>query len=167
MSMPSTHFDLVSQWRIHAPVDRVWAALADPPSWPRWWPCVREVRMLHEGRADGVGTVRRIDWSTRLPYRLVLELEGVEAVRHQRLRGRSRGRFGGEGLWLLRAEPGFTDVTCVWRVTLKRRWMRWLAPLLAPVLRWNHDGVMRAGEAGLRRHLSQRSVASASASAWR
>jgi hypothetical protein len=31
--------------------------------------------------------------------------------------------------------------------------MRWLAPLLAPVFRWNHDGVMRAGEAGLRRLL--------------
>jgi hypothetical protein len=153
--MPSTHFDLVSQWRIHAPVDRVWAALTDPAGWPRWWPYVHEVRTLREGGPDGVGTVRRIDWSTRLPYHIVIEVESIEAVHHQRLRGRSRGQLDGEGLWLLRAEPDFTDVTYVWRVTLTRRWMRWLAPLLASVFRWNHDGVMRAGEAGLRRLLEE------------
>lgn len=163
--MPSTYFDLVSQWRIHAPVDRVWAALTDTGSWPRWWPCVHDVRTLREGGPDGVGAVRRIDWSTRLPYRIVIEVESVESVRHQRLRGRSRGQLVGEGLWLLRAEPGFTDVTHVWRVTLERRWMRWLAPLLAPVFRWNHAGVMRAGEAGLRRYVAQTPATQASADA--
>ena len=157
-AMLSAHFDLVSHWRIQAPVDRVWAALADPVSWPRWWPCVRRVQTLHDGGADGVGSVRRIEWSTRLPYRIVIEVEAVESVRHQRLRGRSRGQLDGEGLWLLRAEAGCTDVTYVWRVRPTRRWMRWLAPLLAPVFRWNHDGVMRAGEAGLRRYLAHADV---------
>ena len=46
-----------------------------------------------------------------------------------------------------------TDVTHVWRVRPARGWMRALSPLLAPAFRWNHDGVMRAGEAGLRAHL--------------
>ncbi len=153
--MPSTHFDLVSHWRIHAPVERVWAALTDPAGWPRWWPYVREVRTLRDGGADGVGSVRRIDWATRLPYRIVIEVEAVESVRLQRLRGRSRGQLEGEGLWLLRAEDGYTDVTYVWRVHVVKPWMRVLAPLLAPLFRWNHDGVMRAGEAGLRRHLAR------------
>jgi hypothetical protein len=116
------------------------------------------VQTLRDGGPEGVGTLRRIDWSTRLPYHLAIEVEGVESVRHQRLRGRSRGQLEGEGLWLLRAEEGFTDVTYVWRVTLTRRWMRWLAPVLAPVFRWNHAGAMRAGEAGLRRHLEQGAV---------
>jgi len=92
-------------------------------------------------------------WSTRLPYRLMIELESVGALRHERLHWLSRGHLECEGLWLLRGEPSFTDVTPVWRVTLKRRWMRWLAPLLAPVFRWSHAGVMRAGEAGLQRLL--------------
>ncbi|MBI3155244.1 MAG: SRPBCC family protein [Burkholderiales bacterium] len=152
---PATHFDLVSHWRVHAPVERVWAALSDPEGWPAWWPYVQQVRTLREGGRDGVGSVRRIEWSTRLPYRIVIEVEAVESVRHQHLRGRSRGQLDGEGLWLLRAQDDHTDVTYVWRVRLVKRWMRWLAPLLAPVFRWNHDGVMRAGEAGLRQFLER------------
>lgn len=152
--MPSTHFDLVSHWHIAAPVDRVWAALSDPESWPRWWPYVQAVRTLRAGDARGVGSIRRIHWATRLPYRIVIEVEAIEALRHERLRGRSRGQLEGEGLWLLRAEGGRTDVTYVWRVELAKPWMRWLAPLLAPVFRWNHDAVMRAGGAGLARYLN-------------
>ena len=157
-SHASDHFDLVSHWRLHAPVEQVWAVLTDPESWPLWWPDVRKVQTLREGRCDGVGSLRRIDWSTRLPYTIVIEVEVVESVRHQRLRGRSRGQLDGEGLWLLRQEGGFTDVTYVWRVRLVKRWMRWLAPLLARVFRWNHDSVMRSGEAGLRRWLDLQST---------
>jgi Polyketide cyclase / dehydrase and lipid transport len=152
--MPSTHFDLVSQWHIDAPVEQVWATLTDPAAWPRWWPYVLGVETLREGGAEGVGSVRRILWATRLPYRIVIEVEAVESVRLQRLRARSRGQLDGEGLWLLRAGEGCTDVTYVWRVRVAKRWMRWLSPLLAPVFRWNHDAVMRAGEDGLRRYLS-------------
>jgi hypothetical protein len=157
--MPRTHFDLVSHWRIPAPVDRVWAALTDPEGWPNWWPCVRAVRTLRSGDPSGVGSVRSIRWSTWLPYEIVIEVEAVEALRHERLRGRSRGQVRGEGIWLLRAAEGLTDVTYVWRVELAEPWMRWLAPLLAPLFRWNHDGVMRAGEAGLIRHLAGHTIA--------
>ena len=153
--MTTTHFDLISHWRIAAPVDRVWSALTDPDSWPTWWPCVRTVTTLRAGDATGVGSVRRMRWSTRLPYEIDIELEAVEVRRHERLRGRARGPLRGEGLWLLRADANRTDVTYVWRVELVKPWMRWLAPVLAPVFRWNHDAVMRAGEAGLTRHLAQ------------
>lgn len=154
VTMPSSaHFDLISHWRIQAPVENVWAALADPPSWPRWWPYVRAVHTVRPGNAEGVGSIRRILWSTRLPYSILIEVEAVEALPNQRLRGRSSGQLQGEGIWLLSSEGSHTDITYVWRVTPTKRWMRWLAPLLAPVFRWNHDGVMRAGEAGLRRYL--------------
>ena len=151
--MDTHHFDLVSHWRIAAPVDRVWAALAEPETWPLWWPYVRAVHTLRQGRTGGVGSLRRIVWATRLPYQVVIEVEAIESLRHERLRGRSRGQLQGEGIWLLRPERGFTDVTYVWRVELGSRWMRWLAPVLAPVFRWNHNGVMRAGGIGLARHL--------------
>lgn len=157
--MSSAHFDLVSHWRIHAPVGRVWAALTDLPAWPRWWPYVRSVRTLREGGADGVGAVRRIEWGTRLPYDILIDVEAVESVPRQRLRGRASGQLRGEGLWLLREENGYTDVTYVWRVELGKRWMRWASPCLAPAFRWNHDAVMRAGEAGLRHHCAREAAA--------
>lgn len=152
--MPSMHFDLITHWHIPAPVDHVWAALTDPESWPHWWPYVAAVHTLRPGDASGVGSLRSIEWSTRLPYHLVIEVEAVEARRHERLRARSRGQLTGEGIWLLHGAGASTDVTYVWRVELVKPWMRALSPLLAPVFRWNHAGVMRAGEAGLTRHLS-------------
>ncbi len=157
--MHSVHFDLTSQWRNPAPVDRVWAALADPEGWPNWWPYVRSVRTLRPGDPSGVGSVRHICWSTRLPYEIVIEVEAVEALRHERLRARARGQLRGEGIWLLRAAGDLTHVTYVWRVELAKPWMRWLAPVLAPLFRWNHDGVMRAGESGLTRHLAHHRAA--------
>lgn len=151
--MPPNHFDLVSQWCIHAPVERVWPALVHCAGWPIWWPCVRSVRVLRDGRFDGVGARCRIEWATRFPFLTVVEWEGMESVHHQRLRGRSWGHLHGEGLWLLRDEAGTTHVTHVWRLSLPRPWMRWFTPWVAWAWRWNHAAVMRAGELGLRHHL--------------
>jgi carbon monoxide dehydrogenase subunit G len=164
--MNAKNFELTTQWRIDAPVEQVWDALTDPESWPRWWPYVRAVQTLRTGGADGVGNVRRITWATRLPYRLAIEVEAVESVRFERLLGRARGQLVGEGLWLLRPQGGVTEVTYVWRVEVTQRWMRWMAPLLAPAFRWNHAAVMRAGEIGLQRHL-RRQGADALATRWR
>jgi uncharacterized protein YndB with AHSA1/START domain len=160
--MPKHHFDLVSHWRIAAPADRVWAALTAVPAWPDWWPGVRSVQTLRAGDAQGLGSVQRIRWATRLPYDLVIEIEAIECLPPERLRGRSSGQLQGEGIWLLSEAEQGTDVTYVWRVQLTRPWMRWLAPLLAPLFRWNHESVMRAGGAGLARHLATAPPASAS-----
>lgn len=148
------HFDLVSHWRLQAPRDQVWSALTRPDQWPQWWPQVRRVQTLKPGDANGVGSVRRFDWSTRLPYGITVDIDVLEVLPMEQLRGRSQGALSGEGIWLLREDGRHTDVTHVWRVTLQSGWMRWLAPLLAPLFRWNHAAVMRAGCAGLARHLA-------------
>jgi uncharacterized protein YndB with AHSA1/START domain len=149
----NAHFDLVSHWRLAAPRERVWQALTHPEEWPLWWPFVRSVQTLRRGGDDGLGSVRRIEWATRLPYDVCIEVEAVEVLEQERLRARSSGQLSGEGLWLLSEADGFTSVTYVWRVSLERPWMRLVLPLLAPVFRWNHGAVMRAGETGLARHL--------------
>jgi hypothetical protein len=102
--MGPRHFDLVSHWRLHAPVDSVWAALVQPEQWPQWWPGLRAVRTLRAGQPGGLGSVRRMDWDTGLPYGLHLSVETVEVLQHQRLRGRVRGTLRGDGLWLLRGQ---------------------------------------------------------------
>lgn len=42
------------------------------------------------------------------------------------------------------------------RYTRRAAWMRYAAPLMAPVFRWNHEGVMRGGALGLARQLADR-----------
>ncbi|MCU0919516.1 MAG: SRPBCC family protein [Burkholderiaceae bacterium] len=159
--MSRHHFDLVSHWRIAAPADRVWAVLTAVQAWPDWWPCVLSVQTLRPGGARGLGSVQRIEWATRLPYALVIEVEAIESVPPERLRGRSSGHLRGEGIWLLSEADHCTDVTYVWRVELTNPWMRCLTPLLAPLFRWNHESVMRAGGAGLARYLGTAPLASA------
>jgi hypothetical protein len=158
--MAGAHVDLVSHWRIAAPAQRVWAALAEPETWPAWWPSVRAVRTLRRADGDGVGGVRRIEWRTRLAAILVIELEALEAVPLERLRSRVRGGLAGEDIWLLRRDGPRTELTYVWRVAIARRALRPFTPLLAPLLRWNHAGIMRAGERGLGEHLLGNSQAS-------
>lgn len=156
--MSSRFFELVSHWHLAAPVEQVWSALHAAQEWPRWWRYVRSVEPLHAGDARGLGAVRRFEWGSRLPYGLTFEVEVVELQRPHRLRGRARGELEGEGLWELWPEGDGTHVRYTWRVELTRPWMRALAPLMAPVFRWNHAGVMRAGGQGLARHLADRRI---------
>ncbi|MBT9594980.1 MAG: SRPBCC family protein [Vitreoscilla sp.] len=150
-------FEYVSEWHLAAPPEAVWQVLTEVDQWPRWWPFVRRVRLLRRGREpDGVGALRRIDWATRLPYGFTLDVECVEADRPHRLRGLSSGHLAGEGLWELSPDGAGTCVRYTWRLHLNTAWMRIAAPLMAPVFRWNHEGVMRGGAIGLARQLADR-----------
>jgi uncharacterized protein YndB with AHSA1/START domain len=152
----AARFHLVSRWHLAAPIERVWAALTAPQDWPAWWPYVRSVRELAAGDADGLHARHRIAWSSRLPYGLAFEVETVELRRPHLLRGRSSGELEGTGTWELQTEGDTTRVRYTWEVELAAPWMRLVAPLAAPVFRWNHNEVMRAGAQGLAGHLGAR-----------
>lgn len=153
-------YEYLSDWLLDAPVERVWRALVEVEAWPQWWPYVRSVQTLREGQrggeAEGLGAVRRIAWGSRLPYGFTLEVEAVESLRHRRLVGRATGDLEGTGTWELQPDGATTRVRYAWRLALNTRWMRISAPLMAPVFRWNHEGVMHAGACGLARHLGAR-----------
>lgn len=147
-------FEYHSHWPIAAPIEEVWHALTEVDDWPQWWPYVVRVQTLERGDADGLGSVRRIDWTSRLPYGFTLEVTCTEVRRLRLLRAQARGDLAGEGVWTLEpAGPARTDVRYVWRLDVHKPWMRLTAPLMAPVFRWNHEGVMAGGCAGLRRRL--------------
>lgn len=149
----ATSFELVTHWHLAAPPEPVWRALTRVEEWPRWWRHVRSVQQLRAGDERGVGALRRVRWSSRLPYGIEIDVEVIEAVRQRRLRGRASGELEGEGLWELFPVGDTTRVRTTWRVELTKPWMRQLAPLAAPLFRWNHDGVMRAGGEGLAGYL--------------
>ena len=154
-------FEYVTEWRLDAPPEQVWDALVDVETWPQWWPQVREVRTLHQGATSDLGSVRRIRWGSRLPYGFTLDVETVEISPHARLRGRATGDMAGTGTWELACAGAGTRVRYTWTLELNTRWMRLAAPFMAPVFRWNHEGVMRSGEQGLKRWLAARPAHSA------
>jgi len=152
----SRRFVYVTEWRLDAPIEQVWDALVDVETWPQWWPHVHAVETLHRGATNDLGTVRRLRWGSRLPYGFTLEVATTEVQKPARLAGRASGDMAGTGLWELAREGTGTRVRYTWELALHTRWMRLCAPFMAPVFRWNHEGVMRSGGQGLARHLAAR-----------
>jgi hypothetical protein len=151
-------FELVTNWHIGTGIDAVWEALNHPDYWPRWWPYVRAVEKLRGGDAEGVGALYRIEWTSKLPYDFTFDVETVEVVHYERIRGLARGQLNGQGVWDVSPDESSTRVRYTWTVSLTVPWMRRLRPLAAPIFRWNHNAVMRAGEIGLARHLNARVI---------
>ena len=65
--MPSFRF--VTEWRLRAPIDQVFATIDDIEAWPSWWPMVRKVERLEAGDANLLGQVNRMTFVGKLPYR--------------------------------------------------------------------------------------------------
>lgn len=149
----ASDFVLVSDWRIPAAIERVWDVLNDPTGWPRWWPYVASVEKLAAGDAAGIGARYRFHWTSRLPYHIDIETHVVEIDRLKRIRAEASGELKGEGIWRLQPIADGTAVEYTWRVSVDKAWMRALAPVLRPAFAWNHNGVMAAGEAGLKKYL--------------
>ena len=144
-------WEYVSHWKIDAPPYLVWAAITETEHWPRWWRHVRRAEIVRRGDGTGLGAIRRIDWVTELLYGFTIEVECTEVRPQRLLRGRARGAIDGEGVWELQPHGDGTAVTYTWRAELRARWMRAVAPWMAPLFRWNHERVMASGEDGLRR----------------
>lgn len=146
-------YALTSEWVLAAPVERVWAVLAAPEDWPQWWPYLEAVARVRPGDAQGIGAVWRYVWSSPLHYRLAFDMTTTAVTRPALIEGVASGALCGVGRWQLRGDPTTSYVRYDWLVSAGRRWMRALAPLLAPVFVWSHDRVMAAGARGLARRL--------------
>ncbi len=147
---------LVTHWHLEAPIGRVWEAISRVEEWPRWWKYVHEVLELEKGGENGVGSLRRYTWSSRLPYRLSFEMRTSTARKPFFMEGIASGELNGYGRWHLAPEGGTTRVRYEWSVSTGKPWMNALAPLLAPAFRWNHGQVMAEGGRGLARYLGAR-----------
>lgn len=153
--MTQRQFQLVSEWRFHAPLNQVWDALCAVEDWPGWWTAVRRVEALMPGDEQGVGAMNRFHWRTALPYDLAFVMTVVDIEPMRRIEGQASGELEGTGIWTLNQVDGVTFARYDWRVDVTRPWMRRVAPLLTPVFAWNHGVVMGRGERGLRRLLER------------
>lgn len=146
-------FDLQTRFHLDVPPDEVFAAMVDPRGWLGCWPRVGDVERLVDGDGDGVGAVHRGSVRAALPYTLTWAMTTVHAERPLLIEWDARGDLEGRGLWRMSGAGGGTDVTFRWQVRVTPAWMRAVAPLARPVLRWNHDRAMRDGAGALARYL--------------
>ena len=153
-------YRFLTTWLIEAPRDDVFQEIWDSESWPSWWRGVESVIKTEPGDEEGVGSLGRYVWRSRLPYRLEFEMRTTVVERPRYMEGQADGELAGAGRWRLFEEDGVTAVVYDWDVHTTRPWMNLLAPVARPVFAWNHDYVMSAGGEGLARRLNTTLVAS-------
>lgn len=146
-------YGFLTTWVVAAPIERVFDALHATEAYPSWWKGVLEVERLEQGDADGVGSVDRYVWKSKLPYKLEFRSRTTMSRRPYEMAGEAFGELTGNGHWRLFEKPGATCVTYEWNVETTEAWMNLLAPIAKPVFAWNHDYVMRGGGEGLARLL--------------
>ncbi len=152
-------YSFISRWAFDAPLATVWEEITHPLHWPAWWRGLESVVETRPADADGLGSIRRFTWRSRLRYRLIVELRTTRVVQHQLLEAEAMGELRGTGRWTMHEEGETTHVRYDWSVDATRQWMRLLAPVARPVFTWNHNVIMRWGQEGLRHHLSSGSCA--------
>ena len=154
--MPSYSFTTI--WRLEAPIERVYEAIEDSLAWPTWWPLVRSVEEIEPGDEDGIGSLRRYVFASRLPYSLSFDTRLTRRERPTAIDGDATGELEGTGSWRLSEADGWTIVRYDWNIRTSRPWMNAVArlPFVDAIFRLNHHAVMRDGLRGLRRLLGVR-----------
>ena len=152
-------YRFLTTWVLEAPIEPVWDAIRDVAQWPEWWPGVEETTEIEPGDPDGVGSLTRYVWKSRLPYRLAFDSRATRIERPHLMEGTAEGELSGLGRWRLFEGAGATAVTYEWDVATTARWMNRVAPLARPLFAWNHDVLMGLGGEGLARRLGVRLVA--------
>lgn len=153
-----TEFNLVTIWRIEAPLPQVCEAIYNCPNWPEWWEGLEKVEEIYSGDAHGVGSLRRFTWKGQLPYRLTFDMRVVRAVPLKIIEGQASGEVEGTGCWRFSDDGPVSVVRYEWKVRTTPRWMNVLAPVAKPMFQWNHNQIMRQGGEGLARLLNARLV---------
>ena len=152
-------YRFLTTWLLQCRRERVFEAIHDQERWPEWWRGMEESVELRPGDGDGVGSLSRQSWRSRLPYRIEFEVTTERVERPEMMVGRAVGELTGTGIWRLFEEGGVTAAVYEWDVTTTKPWMNLLAPLARPVFEWNHDWLMERGGEGIARFLGCRLLA--------
>jgi hypothetical protein len=147
------NYEFVTIWRVKAPQREVWDLIFHSDRWPTWWRGVEKVEQLKDGDANHVCAIFRYTWKSKLPYRLIFDMETTRVDPMSVIEGRAIGELQGMGRWQLSQEGEITMARYDWKVETTKAWMNLLAPIARPFFSWNHDVVMGWGGEDLARLL--------------
>jgi hypothetical protein len=144
-------YSFACSWALPAAPDVLYATLERLDLYPQWW---RQVKVAERIDDDTC----RVVVQSRLPFSLRITAHRSRAdAAAGVLEARLTGDLEGFSRWVLRPAPeGGTVLTFSEEVEAVRPLLRRLA-FARPLFEINHRVMMRAGERGLRAHLSGRS----------
>ena len=139
-----TRYVFRSVWSVEARFDDVFSVLADVRTYPAWWPEIRAVHELGDGRVEMVAR-------SLLPYDLCfVSEERTENRRPGVIDARLSGDLEGFARWSVERVGARCKLVYDQEVDTHKRLLNALAPVARPVFRINHWLMMRHGQAGLR-----------------
>jgi hypothetical protein len=141
MSFSDYHF--ITTWKIRGPIEKAYQVLSDGKNYASWWqPAYLSTKEIAPRKIEAL--VR-----AKLPYnlRFVTELERENPPHEFKIR--ASGELEGTGLWRLKQSGDITEIKFFWDVRANKPFVRWFSCLLKPLFEWNHDWVMKTGEAAL------------------
>ena len=141
----SASFAFRDSWHLDAPRESVHEVLVDLEHYPSWWPEVVAVASL--GPDDARVLCRSV-----LPYTLDLVLHAADRSARL-LEVAVSGDLDGRVRFALAETGGGTRLDLDQQVTV-RGWLGAAAYVARPLLRWNHDRMMRGCITGLRARLA-------------
>ncbi|MFD2613910.1 hypothetical protein [Paenibacillus gansuensis] len=147
-------YRFITEWEFETEIDEVWKLIRHVDGWDGW-PGVISYRLGRPSKT-GVGDVYAAYFRTKLPYTLSFTTEVVCVREPHLLVMHVAGELEGRGICRLSQHGNITKVSYEWEVDAKKRWMRWLAPLLKPAFVWNHGQVMKEGARAVSRQLGAR-----------
>lgn len=146
-------YRFVDHWRINAPIDEVYAHVAEPRTYSRWWPSYDGVRVLKDVPFPHIGG--QVEMIVRSPFRyhLRLEVETAEADPPCYLKTVSRGQLAGTGIWEFAQEGETTTATWTWIVRSDHPMLNRFEWIAKPLFTLSHVLASRKGHRGLKRLL--------------
>src|SRR5262245_64250840 len=101
-------YNFTTIWRVRAPKDKVWDLIFHSDRWPNWWRGGEKVEKIRDGDGNHVGAIYRYTWKSKLPYRLVFDMETTRVEPQSVIEGRAIGELQGNGRWTITHDAGTT-----------------------------------------------------------
>ena len=140
-------YEFHTEWQLQAPVAEVYDVLADVENYPQWWPQVQAARRID-------ATSGELRCRSMLPYELVFVMRReVEDPTAGVLRASLTGDLVGSSQWTISGNGDGTLAVFDEEVAVGHGAVHLASRFVRPLLRLNHDHMMRSGERGLRTHL--------------
>ena len=154
----SNQYAFLTQWRVKGTIEEVSAILDDPLGLARWWPSVY-LKVTELDAGDPVTHVGRyIDLYTKgfLPYTLRWRFRVTESRAPHGFSLVADGDFVGTGVWTLKQDGDYADITYDWRIAADKPLLKYGTPIFRPFFAANHRWAMAKGLESLELELRRR-----------